>query len=87
MVVGMLFWSEMFSINYSVLITERMAGMQVQVILQISKAYSSLKFTTLDLIKTFYLMTHSTHFIYGYIALDMVKEQKLTATTWGTLSN
>ena len=41
----------------------------------------------------FYLMTHSTHFIYGYMVLDiMVKdhsasERKPTATTWATLSD
>ena len=40
--------------------------------------------------KMFYLMTHSTHFIYGYITLHMVKdhsdsERKPAAATWATL--
>ena len=40
----------------------------------------------------FYLTTHSTHFIYGYMASDMVNdrsdsERKSAAATWATLSN
>ena len=42
----------------------------------------------------FYLMTHSTHFIYGYMESDVCKgplrlrERKpAAATTWATLSN
>ena len=37
----------------------------------------------------FYLIMHSTHFIYGYMALDYsVNESKpAAATSWATLSN
>ena len=40
----------------------------------------------------FYLTTHSTHFIYGYMASDMVNdisdsERKPAAATWATLSD
>ena len=40
----------------------------------------------------FYLTTHSTHYIYGYMASDMVKdhsdsERKPAAATWATLSD
>ena len=41
----------------------------------------------------FYLTMHSTHFIYGYMALDIGKEQfrlrerKPAATTWATPSD
>ena len=40
----------------------------------------------------FYLTTHSTHFIYGYMASDMVKDhsnsdRKPAAATWATLSD
>ena len=40
----------------------------------------------------FYLMMHSTHFIYSYMASDMVNdhsdsERKPAAATWATLCN
>ena len=36
----------------------------------------------------FYLMTHSTHFIYGYMASDISNnERKPAAATWATLSD
>ena len=41
----------------------------------------------------FYLTTHSTHFIYGYMASDVVKDHsdsergKPAAATWATLFN
>ena len=42
----------------------------------------------------FYLTTHLTHFIYGYMASDMVndlsdrdRERKPAAATWATLSD
>ena len=42
--------------------------------------------------KLFYLTTHSTHFIYGYMVSDMVNdhpdgERKPAADTWDTLSD
>ena len=40
----------------------------------------------------FYLARHSTYFIYGYMASDMVNDlsdsdRKAAAATWATLSN
>ena len=39
----------------------------------------------------FYLTTHSTHFIYGYIASDIwtiqITREETAAATWATLSN